>query len=106
MTKQILALRDHLVQQRATCVVMEATGDCWKPFDYLLEDLSEVEVMFVNARHVEALPGRKSDVCDAAWLAQLAAHGRAWLDSPPMTLEVAPGVRVSWLTSRRPDLPA
>jgi len=75
MTKQILALRDHLVQQRITCVVLEATGDYWKPFYYLLEDLPDVEVMLVNARHVKALPGRKSDVSDAAWLAQLGAHG-------------------------------
>ena len=39
MTNQILALRDHLVAERVTCVVMEATGDYWKPFYYLLEDL-------------------------------------------------------------------
>ena len=75
MTGQILALREHLVRQRVTCVVMEATGDYWKPFSYLLEDLADVEVMLVNARHVKALPGRKSDVSDAAWLAQLGAHG-------------------------------
>jgi transposase len=75
MTSRILALRDHLAAQRVTCVVMEATGDYWKPFYYLLEDLPDVEVMLVNARHVKALPGRKSDVSDAAWLAQLGAHG-------------------------------
>jgi len=69
MTSQILALREHLVQQRVSCVVMEATGDYWKPFYYVLEDLPAVEVMLVNARHVKALPGRKSDVSDAAWFA-------------------------------------
>jgi len=53
---------------------MEATGDYWKPFYYLLEDAG-FEVMLVNARHVKNLPGRKSDVSDAAWLAQLGAHG-------------------------------
>jgi transposase len=74
-TGQILALRDHLVEQRVTCVVMEATGDYWKPFYYLLEDLKDVEVMLVNARHAKNMPGRKTDVSDAAWLAQLAAHG-------------------------------
>jgi transposase len=74
-TNQILALRDHLVEQRVTCVVLEATGDYWKPFFYLLEDLQGVEVMLVNARHVKNMPGRKTDVSDAAWLAQLAAHG-------------------------------
>jgi transposase len=74
MTGQILALRDHLVQQRITCAVMEATGDYWKPFFYLLEDAG-FEVLLVNARHVKNLPGRKSDVADATWLAQLGAHG-------------------------------
>lgn len=75
MTASILALREHLVAEQVTCVVMEATGDYWKPFYYLLEDLPGVEVMLVNARHVKTLPGRKSDVADATWLAQLGAHG-------------------------------
>ncbi len=55
-------------------MVMEATGDYWKPFYYLLEDAG-FEVMLVNARHVKNLPGRKTDVSDATWLAQLGAHG-------------------------------
>ena len=42
-TNQILALREHLVTAQVTCVVMEATGDYWKPFYYLLEDLDGVE---------------------------------------------------------------
>jgi len=74
MTNQILALREHLVAQQVSCVVMEATGDYWKPFYYLLEDAG-FEVVLVNARHVKNMPGRKSDVSDAAWLAQLGAHG-------------------------------
>ncbi|HEU5043587.1 MAG TPA: IS110 family transposase [Nocardioidaceae bacterium] len=74
-TNQILALREHLVDARVSCVVMEATGDYWKPFYYLLEDLDEVEVMLVNAREAKNLPGRKTDVADAVWLAQLGAHG-------------------------------
>jgi transposase len=53
---------------------MEATGDYWKPFYYLLEDAG-FEVVLVNARHVKNMPGRKSDVSDATWLAQLGAHG-------------------------------
>ncbi len=73
-TNQVLALRDHLVAQGVTCVVMEATGDYWKPFYYLLEDAG-FEVLLVNARHVKNLPGRKTDVADATWLAQLGAHG-------------------------------
>jgi transposase len=74
VTNQVLALRDHLIAEAVTLVVMEATSDYWKPFYYLLED-GPFEVMLVNARHVKNLPGRKSDVSDAAWLAQLGAHG-------------------------------
>jgi len=75
MTGSIRALRDHLAAEQVTCVVMEATGDYWKPFYYLLEGLEGVEVLLVNARHVKNLPGRKTDVNDATWLAQLGAHG-------------------------------
>jgi transposase len=74
MTNQILELRDHLIGQQVSCVVMEATGDYWKPFYYLLEDAG-FELMLVNARHAKNMPGRKTDVSDAAWLAQLGAHG-------------------------------
>ena len=74
VTNGVLALREHLIAEQVTLVVMEATGDYWKPFYYLLED-APFEVMLVNARHVKNLPGRKTDVCDAAWLAQLGAHG-------------------------------
>ena len=73
-TNAILALREHLISEQISLVVMEATGDYWKPFYYLLED-ADFEVMLVNARQVKNLPGRKSDVSDAAWLAQLGAHG-------------------------------
>src|SRR5674476_411149 len=75
MTGQILDLREHLAAAQVTCVVMEATGDYWKPFYYLLQDLPGVEVMLVNARHVKTLPGRKTAAADATWLAQLGAHG-------------------------------
>lgn len=74
MTGEVLALREHLVAAQVTCVVMEATGDYWKPFYYLLED-GPFEVMLVNAHEAKNLPGRKTDVSDATWLAQLAAHG-------------------------------
>jgi transposase len=73
-TGQILALREHLVAEGVSCVVMEATSDYWKPFYYLLEDAG-FELLLVNARHVKNLPGRKTDVADATWLAQLGAHG-------------------------------
>src|SRR3712207_1337140 len=73
-TNRVLELREHLVCEHVTLVVLEATGDYWKPFYYLLEDAG-FEVMLVNARQVKNLPGRKSDVSDAVWLAQLGAHG-------------------------------
>lgn len=84
MSGEILALREHLVAAGVTCVVMEATGDYWKPFYYLLED-GPFEVMLVNAHEAKNLPGRKTDVSDAAWLAQLGAHGllRASFVPPP-----------------------
>lgn len=72
-TPQILELVEFLRQQHVTVVVMEATSDYWKPFYFLME--GEVPVMLANARHVKGIPGRKTDVSDAAWLAQLAAHG-------------------------------
>jgi transposase len=53
---------------------MEAAGDYWKPFYYVLDDTRPVLV--VNAKNALNIPGRKTDVFDAAWLAQLAAH---WL---------------------------
>jgi len=74
VTNQVLALRDHLIAEAVTLVVMEATSDYWEPFFYLLED-GPFEVMLVNARHVKNLPGRRTDVSDAAWLAELGAHG-------------------------------
>jgi transposase len=72
-TNQVLALRDHLLAAEVTLVVIEATSDYWKPFYYLLT--GDLNVILVNARQVKNLPGRKTDVSDAAWLAQFGAHG-------------------------------
>lgn len=74
MPADVLALREYLIEQRVTCAVMEATGDYWKPFYYVLEDAG-FEVMLVNAHDAKNVPGRKTDVSDAVWLAQLGAHG-------------------------------
>jgi transposase len=63
-----------LMSERVTQVVMEATGHYWKPIWYALEDAG-FELLLVNARHVKMLPGRKTDVADAAWLAELLEHG-------------------------------
>jgi transposase len=72
-TNDLLALRDWLVAERVSLAVMEATGDYWRAPYYLLEDALNVEL--VNARQVKAMPGRKTDVADAVWLAQLAECG-------------------------------
>jgi len=73
MTSSILALREHLIAERVTCVVIESTAAYWKPFYFLLDDA--LDVMLVNARAARNVPGRKTDVSDAAWLADLGAHG-------------------------------
>ncbi|MBT2588355.1 IS110 family transposase [Arthrobacter sp. ISL-95] len=72
-TNEILQLRAFLEEQQVTPVVMEATSDYWKPFYYLLE--SSLPVMLVNAKAARNIPGRRTDVSDASWLAQLASHG-------------------------------
>lgn len=72
-TTEILALREHLIAEQVSCVVIESTSDYWKPFYYLLED--QLPVMLVNAKAARNVPGRKTDVSDAAWLADLGAHG-------------------------------
>jgi transposase len=69
----LLALRDWLTAHVVTHVAMEATGVYWKPVWAILED--EFELLLVNARHVKQVPGRKTDVSDAAWLAQLLEAG-------------------------------
>jgi transposase len=73
MTDELLGLADWLDAQSVTHVAMEATGAYWKPPWNLLED--QFELLLVNARHVKAVPGRKTDVKDAEWLAELLRHG-------------------------------
>jgi transposase len=69
----LLVLADWLKAHGVMHVVMEATGDFWKPVWHILE--ADFELMLVNARHVKNLPGRKTDVGDSAWLCQLAEAG-------------------------------
>ena len=66
-------LTDWLVGEGVSEVVLEATGQYWKPVWYALEDRG-FDLMLVNARHVKIMPGRKTDVGDAAWLAELLEH--------------------------------
>lgn len=68
------ALRDWLIAEQVTHVAMEATGSYWRPVWYVLEDAG-FELRLVNARHVKQVPGRKTDVKDAVWLAELLECG-------------------------------
>lgn len=74
-TSSLEAMRGWFTEQGVTTVVMEATGSYWKPVWYLLEEHPGFELMLVNAHQVKILPGRKSDVLDAEWLAELLEHG-------------------------------
>src|SRR3954451_22924659 len=69
----LLLLRDWLASFGVRLVGMEATGVYWKPVYYLLED--DFECWLLNARHLKNVPGRKTDVKDAAWICQLVEHG-------------------------------
>src|SRR5215208_1240071 len=73
MTPDILALADWLAAHEVTHVAMESTGVYWKPLWNLLEE--SFEVLLVNARHVKAVPERKTAVRDCEWLAELLRHG-------------------------------
>jgi len=72
-TGQLLALRDWLVAEQVSLVGMESTGVFWKPIYYILEDA--VECWLLNAQHLKKVPGRKTDVTDSEWIAELVAHG-------------------------------
>jgi transposase len=72
-TPDLLELRDWLVASAVTHVAMESTGVYWKAPYYLLED--EFEVLLVNAAHLKHVPGRKTDVIDAQWIAEVLSYG-------------------------------
>jgi transposase len=73
MTDDLLALADWLAAEGVTHVAMESTGVYWKaPFN-LLE--GQFEVLLANAQHIKTVPGRKTDVKDAEWIADLLRHG-------------------------------
>jgi transposase len=73
MTDDLLALADWLREAGCTHVAMESTGVYWKPVYNVLE--GQLEVMVVNAAHIKAVPGRKTDRHDAEWIADLLQHG-------------------------------
>ena len=85
---ELARMREWLIAEEVTHVAMEATGVYWKPVWYALE--GGFELLLVNARHVKAVPGRKTDVKDSSWLAQLLECGllRASFVPPPAIREL------------------
>ncbi len=73
MTADLLALADWLAGAECTHIAMESTGVYWKPIWNLLED--QFTLLLVNARHIKVVPGRKTDVRDSEWIADLLQHG-------------------------------
>jgi transposase len=73
-TQELMALSDWLSAAGSTHAAMEATGVYWKPVWHILSD-GELQLVLANAAHVKNVPGRKTDVNDATWLADLMAHG-------------------------------
>jgi transposase len=74
MTEDLMALVDWIKQHGCTHVAMESTGSYWKPVYNLLE-MEDIKTLVVNARHIKNVPGRKTDVKDAEWIAGLLRHG-------------------------------
>jgi transposase len=88
-TGSLEAMADWFIAEGVTEIAMEATGSYWKPVWYVLEERS-FGLKLVNAHHVKILPGRKSDVLDAEWLAELLEHGllRGSFVPPPVIREL------------------
>ena len=72
-TRELVSLREWLLSQGCTHLAMESTGVYWKPVYAVLEGV--LEIVVANAQHVKKVPGRKTDVKDAEWLADLLCHG-------------------------------
>jgi transposase len=102
MTRDLLALRDWLVDQGVTRIGMEATGVYWKPVFYLLEDAVE-QCWLVNPQHLkQRRRGRKTDVIDAEWICQMVERGLV----APSFVPPPPIRRLRQLTRRRATLTA
>jgi transposase len=75
MTEDLVALAGWLAERGVVRVAMESTGVHWQPVWNILEEVGGFEPLLVNAHHIKAVPGRKTDVKDAQWLAELLRHG-------------------------------
>jgi len=98
MTRSLRVMADWLVECGVTLAAMESTSTYWKPVFYCLEE--QITTWLLNAAHIKAVPGRKSDVRDAEWIAQLLEHG---LVAPSFVPE-APVRRLRNLTRYRMQL--
>jgi transposase len=74
-TRELVSLREWLVSEGCTHVAMESTGVYWKPVYAILEGEGTFKIVVANAQHVKKVPGRKTDVKDAEWIAELLCHG-------------------------------
>ena len=101
MTRDLLELADWLQDQQVTHVAMESTGVYWKPVWNILE--GQFAVVLVNAQHIKAVPGRKTDTKDCQWIADLLQHGllRGSFVPPPPIRELRDLTRLR--TSLRQD---
>src|SRR5881394_203907 len=72
-TRELVGLREWLLSEGCTHVAMESTGVYWKPIYAILE--GALEIVVANAQHIKKVPGRKTDVKDAEWIADLLCHG-------------------------------
>jgi transposase len=89
-TGALEAMADWFRAEGVTDIAMEATGSYWKPVWYVLEELPFKDLKLVNAQHLKILPGRKSDVLDAEWIAEMLEHGllRGSFVPPPIIREL------------------
>jgi len=84
-TRELLSLREWLLGEGCTHVAMESTGVYWKPVYAILE--GALEIVVANAQHIKKVPGRKTDVKDAEWIADLLCHGllrSSFVPPPPI----------------------
>ena len=95
MTADLLVLADWLAEHDIARIGLESTGDYWRPVFYVLE--GRFDCWLLNARHMRAVPGRKTDMTDAEWICDLVAHGLV----RPSFVPPAPIRRLRDLTRRR-----
>ncbi len=95
MTADLLVLADWLAEHEIARIGLESTGDYWRPVFYVLE--GRFDCWLLNARHMRAVPGRKTDMTDAEWICDLVAHGLV----RPSFVPPAPIRRLRDLTRRR-----